>query len=355
MTVDNIPMGGMLLYKDKDRYFTYSINAQTGTTDKIYYSVGEILCGYLRCNFGDVLDHIVDEFRGFDDKNYKQFNSKINNLYFNIRNNFPLEISSFVIADLTKQIKDINDKEKKKEIINKLIESIEIDKELSDKFFNRAGFSTFGYTSIFHSIVTALYLVFMDFIKIKALVEMVYNGILTYGFNYPYNPAATFTDLYSYYVKNQDVNYSIIADNGIFYHSYTINDSISLCAFELANMIEAGALVSWCENCHRPFISFRKNTIFCNYTSPNNKNKKCSEIGAQVKRKNNERHNKVVGEYRKVYLRLYKRIKRYPGRRDFQNLFDKLRKEKRGWDMDLKEGKKSVEDFLEWLKQFSNM
>ena len=98
---------------------------------------------------------------------------------------------------------------------------------------------------------------------------------------------------------------------------YTIKTSMSLLLFEMANAQQVDQQFVKCSNCGQIFVlEGRSDTIYCNYPSPQNKNKSCREIGAQVARANKEKSDIVTKEYRKAYMRHKMMIKRHPADSD---------------------------------------
>ena len=76
---------------------------------------------------------------------------------------------------------------------------------------------------------------------------------------------------------------------------YTIKTSMSLLLFEMVNARQVDKQFVKCSNCGQIFVlEGRSDTIYCNYPSPQNKNKSCREIGAQVARANKEKSDKIA-------------------------------------------------------------
>lgn len=123
-----------------------------------------------------------------------------------------------------------------------------------------------------------------------------------------------YCDLYGELIHMQHIDFRFLAtaEKGL-ESLYTIKTSMSLLLFEMANAQQVEQQFVKCSNCGKIFVlEGRSDTIYCNYPSPQNKNKSCREIGAQVARANKERSDIVTKEYRKAYMRHKMMTKRHP-------------------------------------------
>lgn len=161
------------------------------------------------------------------------------------------------------------------------------------------------------------------------------------------------TGMYSTCINMQHIDFRIISTEKGLENMYTIRSSISLLVFEHANSYNAGVNFVKCANCGRIFIpEGRVDTIYCSHPSPQNSERTCKEIGAQVARANKEKNDVTTHEYRKVYMRYKMMLNRNPGKRDIRKKFDKLTTEIKKWRAHLNDGSATTEQFLEWLSQF---
>lgn len=160
---------------------------------------------------------------------------------------------------------------------------------------------------------------------------------------------ALFTEM----VSMQHIDFRIINIEGRFRSHYMIKSGMSLLTFEFAHWLDKGVPFIKCANCGRYFVpDGRSDQIYCTYPSPQNKEKTCREIGAQVTRTNKEKNDVVTREYRKVYMRYKMLTKRHPEKRDAMKQFDTLTEGMRDWRKKLANGSATTEQFLEWLGQF---
>ena len=161
-------------------------------------------------------------------------------------------------------------------------------------------------------------------------------------------------EFYGSFIDFQHIDYRIIIlENGL-NNMYTIRSSISLLLFEVANCLKNDINFSRCPNCNKYFVAEgRSDIIYCSYPSPQNPEKTCREIGAQITRANKEKTDVVTREYRKVYMRLQMITKRHPENREARKKFDRLTAEVKEWRENLKNGTGTVEQYLSWLKEFN--
>ena len=160
---------------------------------------------------------------------------------------------------------------------------------------------------------------------------------------------ALFTEM----VSMQHIDFRIINIEGHFRSHYIIKTGMSLLTFEFAHWLDKGVSFVKCANCGRYFVpDGRSDQIYCTYPSPQNKEKTCREVGAQVTRANKEKTDVVTREYRKVYMRYKMNTKRHPGNREAAKQFDALTEGMRDWRKKLTNGTATTDQFLEWISQF---
>jgi len=152
----------------------------------------------------------------------------------------------------------------------------------------------------------------------------------------------------------QHIDYRILAtvEKGL-ESLFTIKSSISLLLFEMAHATQVDQQFVKCENCGRVFVpEGRSDTIYCNYPSPQNKEKTCREIGAQIARANKEKNDVCTREYRKAYMRYKMKTQRHPGNKEAWEKFNKRTTDIKEWRTRLDQGTTTTEEFLTWLESF---
>lgn len=133
---------------------------------------------------------------------------------------------------------------------------------------------------------------------------------------------------------------------------FTITDFKTLselCALSLFEILESGQFVRKCRNCNRLFVSARTAQL-CNRAAPVNEHRSCE----QIKSKNyNKKYRKSdsVKEYKKIYMRLFKRANSsntsITDKKNFEDF-------KKGWAL-LKVKKYDTKDFEEQKMKFLQM
>ena len=101
-----------------------------------------------------------------------------------------------------------------------------------------------------------------------------------------------------------------------------------------------------CKNCNKYFLTSKSNTVYCENIFSNNQT--CREIGKQLTQKKKQEDETVYGKYRKLYARKAMLLKRNPdiySREDYDN----WKKNAQVFLKDIKENKKTYEEFNKWL------
>lgn len=131
---------------------------------------------------------------------------------------------------------------------------------------------------------------------------------------------------------------------------FTITDCKTLselCALSLFEVLESGQFVRKCNDCNRFFVSSTRTAQLCNRATPVNKHRSCEQIKSKNYNKNYRKSNSVK-EYKKIYMRLFKRANS-----SNTSLTDKKNFEdfKKGWAL-LKVKKYDTTDFEEQKMNF---
>lgn len=151
----------------------------------------------------------------------------------------------------------------------------------------------------------------------------------------------------------QHIDFRFITLDGEFKPLYTIRSAMSLLLFEIAHCIEQDTQFVKCKNCGKIFVpTGRKDTLYCSFQSPQNPNKTCSEIGAQVAMANKEKTDVVTQTYRRVYHRYKSALRRHPGEIKYIRALQTLTEGMKEWRENLKCGSATTEMFLDWINTF---
>ncbi len=237
------------------------------------------------------------------------------------------------------------------EYINDFFEIKENDK-IRDFILADTSYAEFGCTDIFQTMLSSYYSFAMNYINVKYM----FNQILGKDGDSEQRDKVLelYGDMYGNLIDMQHIDFRIMytIENGL-ESLYTIKSSMSLLLFEMAHCLQEDKQILVCSNCNEAFVpEGRCDAIYCSYPSPQNANKTCREIGAQVARSNKEKTDIVTREYRKVYMRYKMMTKRHPEDRSKKKLFEELTHGIKEWRKGLNDGTKTTEDFLLWLEQF---
>lgn len=105
------------------------------------------------------------------------------------------------------------------------------------------------------------------------------------------------SDLYSSLIDMQHIDFRILCTDRGLENMYTIKTSLSLLIFEHANSFNNNVQFVKCANCGKIFIpEGRSDTIYCSRPAPQNKDKTCKDIGAQIARANKEKTDTTTHE-----------------------------------------------------------
>ncbi len=104
-----------------------------------------------------------------------------------------------------------------------------------------------------------------------------------------------------------------------------------------------------CQVCGKYFFSDKNNTLYCNgkYTEDIT----CKEFGIKTSQKRKENEEPVYGKYRQIYAKKAMAVKRNPDIEYYKINYEKWKKEAKQFVNDVKSGKKTHDEFDEWLDE----
>ena len=318
------------------------------------YPIGGLLCEYFRLHPTEIKDVILscalldsqnvqDDIVGvifeFHDKLHEKFKPVIAIMV-------SCEFMTFV-HDMFLAERDNSLNEFFKELDDANLDSIK------DYIFEDTPHNSFGNTDILQVMLSAYMNFASRYINYKYLF-MKLNDTAESEDDSVYDIVAR---LYSDLCGVQNIDFCMVSsvEKGLL-SLYTIKSTASLFTFEIAHFIKAEKhnFVK-CANCDNYFVpEGRSDTKYCSYTAPQNPNKKCSDIGAQIARANKEKQDETTREYRKLYMRYKMITRRHPHDKIAKEKFHQLTTEVKQWRKDLNQGTVTVTEFLEWLNQFNN-
>ena len=102
-----------------------------------------------------------------------------------------------------------------------------------------------------------------------------------------------------------------------------------------------------CQVCGKYFFSDKNTTLYCNgkYTDGIT----CKEYGIKTSQKRKENEEPVYGKYRQIYAQKAMAVKRNPDIEYYKATYEKWKKEAKEFISDIKSGRKTYDEFDEWL------
>lgn len=102
-----------------------------------------------------------------------------------------------------------------------------------------------------------------------------------------------------------------------------------------------------CQVCGRYFFSDKNTTLYCNNKYADDMT--CKEFGIKTSQKRKENEEPIYGKYRTIYARKAMLVKRNPDIKSYKTSYEKWKKEAKQFMQDIKDGKKTYDEFDEWL------
>lgn len=319
----------------------------------IDYPIGGLFCEFARLHPTEIKD-IILKCPGINEKYEKE---KVVDVFLKLHDlfleTFPPVMAIVCFVEFQTGLIDwataINENR-----VDELLENYTYDE--NDKvwqfIFEDTPYKCFGYETFLQMALTIYYSFARSFIHTKYMFKHIL-GASDCEEEQRKKVLDMYEDLYGIYINMQHIDYRIMCLEGKLENLYTIKSALSLLIFEMANAQNTDADFSICPNCNEIFVrDGRSDIVYCTYPSPQNKDKTCREIGAQVARSNKEKTDITTREYRKVYMRLSQQARRHPGDRIKKALFIQLTGENNEWKERLQEGSVTVDEYLEWLKKF---
>ncbi len=318
------------------------------------YPVGGLICEYCRLT-PTKIKPIIMECGGLNESvTPDSMAPVIMEFHDKLFEHFPPVAATMISLEFQNSIFDWMKAIRENRIEEYLTSCYEVDKmdQIQDFILADTPYTTFGCETILQVMLSSYYGFAMNYVNIK---YMFYHLIDEKGETDQQDKVLqVYSDLYGELMNMQHIDYRFIAtvEQGIV-SLYTIKTSMSLLLFEMAHAQQIEQQFIKCANCNSVFVpEGRSDAIYCYYPSPQNKDKTCREIGAQVARANKEKNDVVTGAYRKAYMRHRMTIKRHPYDKEKKMAFERLTEGMKEWRKELADGSKTTQEFLEWLEQF---
>ena len=102
-----------------------------------------------------------------------------------------------------------------------------------------------------------------------------------------------------------------------------------------------------CQVCGKYFFSDKNTTLYCNGKYAEGIT--CREYGIKTSQKRKENEEPIYGKYRQIYAKKAMAVKRNPDIEYYKTNYEKWKKEAKKFINDIKNGKKTYDEFDEWL------
>lgn len=102
-----------------------------------------------------------------------------------------------------------------------------------------------------------------------------------------------------------------------------------------------------CQVCGKYFFSDKNTTLYCNGNYAEDIT--CKEFGIKTSQKRKENEEPVYGKYRQIYAKKAMAVKRNPDIEYYKLNYEKWKKDAKQFVNDVKSGKKTYDEFDEWL------
>ena len=140
-------------------------------------------------------------------------------------------------------------------------------------------------------------------------------------------------------------------DNDIYlsfcFNCHTIETA---CFITLLELIKNDTPIYVCKNCGKYFIpSSKKNTLYCNNIYEHGKT--CQEIGAMITYNDKLKKDEVTALYRKTLSAKKMLANRNPDIPMYLEKYEKWKEEANKFKQDIKDGKKTEEEFKQWIEE----
>lgn len=131
-------------------------------------------------------------------------------------------------------------------------------------------------------------------------------------------------------------------------HNFKTNDIFTYFYIVLYYItLNKNKYIKKCNICRRYFFAEKENTLFCNNKYITNMT--CKEYGIKTSQKRKEQEEPVYKKYRQIYAKKAMMVKRNPDIESYKINYEKWKIEARQFIQDIKSGKKTYDEFNNWL------
>lgn len=314
------------------------------------YPIGGMTCEYARLRPTEIKPLILKNPYFQDSDLQENGGHALMSFYEACLQRFGVVTSVMILTDISGVMADFNraNEEEMKELIATLNKETD---QIKSFILEETGFETFGTSTIGQAMLTAYATYANSYVAFKHSFNMLVSGE-----EYEENQVMAFWDLYAANTDFQHIDFHIMFYDNAFHSIYTIKSSMSLILFEAAHAMDAKTKFVKCKNCGQYFVPVgRSDSIYCGYPSPQDSNKACRDIGANVARARKMKNDILTQEYRRLYMRFKMAIKRHPERIDLQRQLSELTEGMKLRRKQKEEETLSTDEILEWIASLDSM
>lgn len=132
--------------------------------------------------------------------------------------------------------------------------------------------------------------------------------------------------------------------------AYELKDFEDFIVASMTELFKNKKNIKKCENCGKYFVPKRNDAKYCYNTSPQDENKTCKQYAIEKNYNDKLAKDEITALYRKIYKRLNKDKERNQFGSHIAN-FESFKNEAKDWKQKIKTGKKTNEEYFEWLKK----
>lgn len=322
--------------------------------DVYEYPVGGLICEYMRLNPSELKDAILCcDFLDLSTSPDNVFNALLSFEKI-LKSSFPIVISTMIFLEFSDiaiewlRARQENSEHKYIDRIN----SFSVPKDIKNFIFENTPYQCAGSESVLQMFLS----IYLFFAESYIVTKHFFTNIVASPESQPENISEimdAFLGMYYRSVDLQNIDFRIILADQKLQSMYTIHSSLSLLLFEIAHSLDCHINFVKCPICKNYFVpEGRSDTLYCSYPSPQKPQKTCKEIGAQITRINKEKNDIVTSEYRKIYMKYKMTSLRHPENIENKKALNKLTTEVKSHRRKLSSGTETVEEFLDWLKNY---
>lgn len=207
--------------------------------------------------------------------------------------------------------------------------------EITKETFKGTQYSSYGGTDTGHFMLSALLRIRLDLRTLSRVL-----------FALSESPDPDVSFLFGKSIQ-PDIRYQIVQIDDKLCSIYGMKDIYSMTVFDVHQMLTQGIAVRKCKNCGKFFIPYsRSDTLYCSRPSPQDKKRTCRKYQSE---KGWYKTNEVANLSKNVSSAKAMLVKRNPNTESYKQMLDYFKKEKKKWEAAVKAGRKTEEEYTQWL------